>query len=171
MRYRIAIGLALVVLAAVVPASVTATHGGDCSFPVERTDATGEVVRVTERPDRIVTLSPSAAQTVWEIGAWDRVVGATEHASNLEGYDQLERSVATAGGSVDAESVVGLEPDLALAPYVVSNETVRALRRANVTVYRFHEAATVAEIQAKTSVTGRLTGACEGADETVAWTE
>jgi iron complex transport system substrate-binding protein len=51
----------------------------------------------------------------------------------------------------------------------VGNETVERLRGAGLTVYRYREAGNVAEVYRKTNVTGRLVGACEGAEGTVTW--
>jgi iron complex transport system substrate-binding protein len=168
MRTRVSILLALVVAAALVPAGASAQADSDCEFPVEVTDATGTEVEVVEEPQRVVTLNPSAAQTMWEIGAWDKVVGATKHAANLEGFADVENISAT-GETISSEIVVGLDPDLAIAPNVVEPDTVEALREAGVTVYHFREATSISDVKDKTRLVGRLVGACEGAADTVAW--
>jgi len=168
MTGRLTAAVALVVLAAVVPAAGLAQTDGECSFPLERADATGETVRVAEEPQRVVTLNPSAAQTMWEIGAWEKVVGATKHAANLEGFDGIE-NVSGAGETINNEEVVGLEPDLVLAPNTVQNDTVRTLRSTNLTIYRFRQAQSIDDIEAKTRLIGRLTGECRGAADTVEW--
>jgi iron complex transport system substrate-binding protein len=140
----------------------------DCSFPFERVDATGTTVRVEAEPERVVTLNPSAAQTMWEIGTRGKVVGVTRHAMNLEGAAD-RTNVSGAGRTINPEEVVGLSPDLVLAPNTVGNETVEQLRNTGLTVYRYREAGDVADVYRKTNVTGRLVGACEGAEVTVAW--
>lgn len=164
--------LAVVVLtAAFVPAVAGAqTAEGDCSFPVERTDVTGTEVRVTEEPTRVVTLNPSAAQTMWEIGAQEKVTGVTKYASNLDGAAE-KTNISGAGQTINNEEVVGLEPDLVLAPNTVSNDTVGTLREAGLTVYRFQEAESIDDIKRKTAIVGELTGECAGATETVEWME
>ena len=144
-----------------------ASHGADgsdtCSFPVSMTDATGENVTLTERPERITTVNPSAAQTLWELGARDRVVGVTQYASYLDGADAKTNVSASFG--VDVERVVGTEPDLVLAPNA-SAEAVEPLRNAGVTVYHFPAATSVDDIAAKTETIGRLIGECEAAGDT-----
>ncbi len=142
-----------------------------CSYPVEETDATGTTVTLEEPPERIVTAAPSAAQTLVEIGAWDRVVGVSNQASYLEGAD--EREVVSAQGrvGVNVEKAVSLDPDLVLAPDVIPEEDVQNLRDAGVTVFQFEQAGSVEEVEEKTRLMGRLTGACEGAEETVQWME
>ncbi len=154
-------------LGAVTPAA--AGHGGGaCDFPVTRTDATGTEVTVSAPPERVVTLSPSAAQTLWAVGARDRVVATTEFASYLDGTADLA-TVPTAEGRVDVERVVGQRPDLVLAPGTVSNGTVETLRDAGITVFALGTPATVEGVAEATTLTGRLVGECEGARTTNAW--
>lgn len=166
----LALALALLVVAPVsgVVAPAAAQEPADCGFPVTRADATETAVTVSEPPERIVTLSPSVAQTLWEVGARDRVVATTEFAGYLDGADDLA-TVPAARGSVDVERIVGLEPDLVFAPGTVSGETVDALRSAGVTVVALETPSTVEGVARKTTLTGRLVGECAGAAETNAW--
>ncbi|UIP00431.1 PGF-CTERM-anchored ABC transporter substrate-binding protein [Halobaculum sp. CBA1158] len=145
-----------------------ASTQASCEFPLTETDATGTDVTVEERPERITTLNPSAAQTMWEIGGEDQVVGVTQFASYLEGADE-RANVSAAGFGVSVEKVVGTNPDLVLAPNASSPETVQALRDAGLTVYHFSGATTIEDVREKTTLTGRLTGNCEGAAEANAW--
>ncbi len=140
----------------------------DCGFPYTATDATGTEVTLDERPERVTTLNPSAAQTMWEIGGKDQVVGVTKFALYLEGAD-TRANVSAAGFGVSVEKVVGTNPDLVLAPNATSVETVRALREAGLTVYHFPAATDIADVREKTTRIGRLTGNCEGAAEANAW--
>ena len=182
----VALALALSVVA--IPGAVTAdvAHPGDgavdpavdatdavparqsnCSFPYETADATGTDVRLGAEPERVVTLNPSAAQTMWEIGARGKVVGLTKYASYLDGAGTR----ANVSGSTDivvVEQVVALEPDLVLAPNATSRETVEQLRGAGLTVYHFPEAGGIDDVYAKTRTIGRLTGACSEAEEATA---
>ena len=143
----------------------TAANG---SFPVTLTDATGRVVTIETRPDRVTTTNPSAAQTMWTLGAADQVVGLTQYADYLPGANQRE-NVSAAGLGVSVERVVATEPDLVLAPNATSRETVATLRAANLTVYHFPAATDVEAVAAKTQTIGRLTGNTEAATETNAW--
>ncbi|MFB6095139.1 MAG: PGF-CTERM-anchored ABC transporter substrate-binding protein, partial [Halodesulfurarchaeum sp.] len=149
-----------------VPTQVTETT--TCSFPVTSTDATGTTITVEEEPQRIVTLAPSAAQTLWEIGGREKVVGVSKYATYLNG--SAERTNISGPGLtyVVAEKVVNATPDLVLAPNVIPNETVEKLRSLGLTVYRFEAAKSMADVKQKTRLIGRLTGECEGAARTVA---
>jgi len=142
--------------------------GGDgdtCGFPVELTDATGTTVTLDERPERITTTNPSSAQTLWEIGARDRVVGVTQYAAYLDGASE-RTNVSAEGFGVSVERVVGTEPDLVLVPNASSASTAETLREQNLTVFHFAAATSVEDIAEKTETTGRLVGNCEAAAET-----
>src|SRR6056297_989303 len=135
-----------------------------CGFPLEVTDATGTTITLDEPPERIATINPSAAQTLWELGERDRVVGVTQYAGYLGGAEERE-NVSAAGFGVSVERVVATEPDLVLAPNASAGE-VDALREQGLTVYHFAEATSIEDIAAKTEITGRLVGNCEAAAET-----
>ena len=140
-----------------------AQTGDACGFPLNATDATGETIRLEERPARLTTLNPSAAQTLWELGQEDRVVGVSQFAFYLEGAEERANVSAEFGASV--ERVVDTEPDLVLAPNS-SAADVGPLREQGLTVYHFPAATSVDDIAEKTETIGRLVGACEAADET-----
>jgi len=168
MNHRAVVAVGLVVLASVVSvAAVGGVAGAEhCSFPVSMEDTTGTEVTVEEEPDRVVTLAPSAAQTMWEIGAEGKVVGVSKFASYLEGASE-KRNVSGGETAVVAEKVVNATPDLVLAPNVIRNDTIDQLRGAGITVYRFEEATSIEGVYEKVELLGRLTGECDGAEETV----
>ena len=183
MRDLTAVGVAvlLVVALGAVPAAaggelggssatVTGASGVDatqetCSYSLTVTDATGTEVTVEEEPRRIVTLAPSAAQTLWAFNASDKVVGVSVFADYLAGASDKE--IVRDFDGVKTETIVGLEPDLVLAPDVVSNETVDQLRSSGLTVYKANASANFEDVYAKTERFGELSGECEAADATV----
>ncbi|SIR66590.1 iron complex transport system substrate-binding protein [Haladaptatus litoreus] len=171
MRQRILlVSLLLVATFAVPPtATASATQQSNCSFPVSKVDATGTSVTLDEEPQRVVTLSPSAAQIMWEIGAKDKVVGVTQYASYLDGANEKTNVSGTGESFANIEKVVSLEPDLVLAPNSVSKETVKKLRDAGLTVYYYRHAASLEDVYRDTTVTGTLVGECSGAGKTVSW--
>ncbi len=165
----------LVVVAGIGPVAATpaelgtqpAQTGETCSFPVTATDATGTEVTVEDEPERVVTLQPSAAQTLWELGVREKVVGVSQYASFLEGADTRTNISGAGQQFVNVEEVVGLEPDLVLAPNTIPNATVETLRSAGVTVFKFDFANSFSDIYSKTNQTGQLVGACDNADRIV----
>lgn len=150
--------------------AATQQSAPECEFPVSATDATGTEVTVDEEPESVVTLNPSAAQTMWEIGAEEKVEGVTKHASNLDGAEQ-RRNISTAAETISHEVVIDVDPDLVLAPLstVTTEEDVQTLRDAGLTVYAYPTAESIDEVRNRTMLTGELVGECEGATETVDW--
>lgn len=155
-----------------VAAPATAQSGGtvDCAFPVSKTDATGTDVTVEEDPERVVVLRPSAAQVMWAMGAQDEVVGLpiNEYTAYLDG--RQSKTDVVSNGELVRERIVGLNPDLVLAPNIVQNGTVENLRSAGLKVYRFRDATSFADVTAKTELTGRLVGEFEAAAQVAAKT-
>lgn len=92
---------------ATVPARAHASVG-----PIEVTDDNGGVVRLAAPARRIISLVPSATETLIAIGAEHDLVGRTRYdtASSLA-------SVPSVGGGIDPsiETIVGLKPDLVIA--------------------------------------------------------
>ena len=172
-RSTIAVGVVLLLLSsAAAPAGALAAPSAQeaslsCEFPTTATDASGSNVTVDAQPERVVTLNPSAAQTMWELGAEDRVVGVSQFGTYLEGAD--DREVVTSGNpsQVSVEQVISLEADLVLAPNTITNDSVTQLRDAGITVYRLPFASSLDSVVEKTETIGQLTGECDAAEETV----
>ncbi|AEN04590.1 PGF-CTERM-anchored ABC transporter substrate-binding protein [Halolamina sp.] len=168
--------------AGVAPAAATATAtpgdvGGadapalsqyECSFPFSATDATGTEVTLEEAPETVTTLGPSAAQTMWEIGARDQVVGLDQFSTYLAGAES-RTNVSASGFGYSTEAVVGTEADLVLAANVAPNDTIAQLRNAGMTVFKFEAATSIEDVANKTALTGALTGNCEEAARTNEW--
>jgi len=111
----------------------------EAEFPITLTDATGTEITIDERPERVITTNPSAAQVMWELGAEAQVVGLTQFAHYLDGAESRTNISSTEQG-VSIERVVGAKPDLVLAPNATSVETVEQLRDTGLTVYHFPQA-------------------------------
>lgn len=63
--------------------------------------------------ERIVTLSPSSTEMLFEMGVGDRIVGTVEYADFPKAATRIPRIGSYAG--INIESVVALEPDLVVA--------------------------------------------------------
>ena len=105
-----------------------ASDSSDGAFPVTVDAENGEVT-IEDRPERIVSLSPSATEILFAIGAGDQVVAADAYstypaeapATDLSGYDP------------NVEAIVGYEPDLVIAA-MDANELVSSLEALGVPV-------------------------------------
>ncbi|WP_049924053.1 PGF-CTERM-anchored ABC transporter substrate-binding protein [Halopiger djelfimassiliensis] len=140
----------------------------ECAFPLEVTDATGETITLEEAPESVVALQPSDAQTMFEIGAEDRLVGMPDNPAT-SGLESGDRTAVTDGYEVLSERVVDLDPDLVLAANVTRDGTIDQLRSAGLTVYHFADAESLADVRENVATTGRLTDECDGAAETIDW--
>ncbi len=103
---------ALVGGALLLPSAVAPALGSD-AFPLTVTDDEGTVVTIAAEPQRIISLSPASTETVFALGAGDRLVGGTDYDDYPPEAAELA-DVATYGGVI-MEQVVALEPDLVLA--------------------------------------------------------
>ncbi|MFB6361460.1 MAG: PGF-CTERM-anchored ABC transporter substrate-binding protein [Halobacteriales archaeon] len=163
--------LSLVLILAVLPGTAAGTaaspsHG--CTFPITVTDATGTQITVEKGAERVVTLNPSAAQIMWEIGAQEKVVGLSKYASYLNGSEN--RTVISGEEQVVVfEKVVDLDPDIVLAPNTTSADTIEKLREAGLTVYHFERDTSIKDVYERVLVVGRLVGECDEAQATVNW--
>jgi len=139
---------------------------GACTFPVTVTDATGTDVTIAEDPERVVTTNPSAAQTMWELGARDEVVGVSQYAMYLDGA--AEKGNVSGSGGLKVEAVIGLEPDLVLVPnssYNAEPDRIGQLRSADISVVVFESGKSLDAVADKTERVGRMTGNCEAGAE------
>lgn len=164
--------LAVVVVGLLVSGAVgtvAPVAAASCPFPYTATDSTGTAVTVAEPPARVVVLGGSAAQTMWDLGAADQVVGmpVQPYTTYLEGARNRTPVMNEGGFTVNVEAVVNLSPDLVLAPNIIPVETVAKLRGAGLTVYRFEAARSIEDVAAKTRRTGRLTGNCAAAEASI----
>ncbi|WNZ29888.1 MAG: ABC transporter substrate-binding protein [Candidatus Bathyarchaeota archaeon] len=82
-------------------------------------DGLGNVVTLTELPERIVSLSPSNTEILFAVGAGDKVVGVTDFCNYPYDFSSwVEAGNMTSIGSYygpSIEPIVALNPDLVLA--------------------------------------------------------
>lgn len=89
----------------------TASAQGSRATAIEVTDEDGRVVRLDAPARRVISLIPSATETLIALGATDRIVGRTR-------YDVAPEiaAIPSVGGTSDPsiETIVGLRPDLVI---------------------------------------------------------
>ena len=119
--------------AAPTPGAPTATPAP--AFPVTLTDDEGTDVTIPAEPRKIVSLTPATTETLFAIGAGDRVVGKVQDPANYPPEAASIPEVATNAG-VDVEKIVALGADLVVSGGVglTQGPAVEQLRRANIPV-------------------------------------
>jgi iron complex transport system substrate-binding protein len=83
------------------------------AFPVTVTDDEGTAIALTTEPKKIVSLTPAVTETLFAVGAGDRVV-ATDDSSDYPAEAKPLPDVVVFG-TVDVEKIVSLAPDLVIA--------------------------------------------------------
>jgi iron complex transport system substrate-binding protein len=122
--------LVLNVAGAVGSAASAAQQG----FPVTITTPDGKVT-VKKRPTRIVSLSPTATETLFAIGAGRQVVAVDDQSD----YPRSAPRTTLSGFTPNVEAIAAYRPDLVLVAYD-SKGLVDALARLGITVIH-HDAA------------------------------
>jgi iron complex transport system substrate-binding protein len=98
------------------------------------TDHLGRRVDVPSHPQRIVSLAPSLTETLFALGAGNRVIGVTEFCD----YPAEVKTKTKVGGMINPniERLVALRPDLTLLTKEGNRrETLEALERLGIPVY------------------------------------
>lgn len=119
-RPIIAAAATITALSACTPtrdATARATNGA-----IVVVDDAGDTVRLAASAKRVISLIPSAAETIIALGATDRIVGRTR-------YDVAKEvdSLPSVGGTLDpsVEAIVALHPDLVIGWDNDSRRTIR----------------------------------------------
>jgi iron complex transport system substrate-binding protein len=164
--------LVLALAATLLVAGCGAT-GGDSSattprapgaFPVTVQASTGPVT-IPSRPEKIVSLSPTATETLFAVGAGKQVVAVDDQSS----YPAEAPKTTLSGFQPNAEAVAGYAPDLV----VVSNDSnglVAALGKLGITVLLLPAASTLEEGYRQIQVIGDASGHHDAAAGVVATT-
>ena len=77
-------------------------------------DALGRTVMLSGPAERVVSLTPSATEILFAVGAGDRVVGITSYCNYPPESSSKTRVGGFSGKTVSAESIVALKPDLVI---------------------------------------------------------
>ncbi|NJE03299.1 ABC transporter substrate-binding protein [Thermococcus sp. MV11] len=83
-------------------------------YPLTVTDFAGREVTIESEPMRIVTLAPSITESLFYIGAGDKVIGVTDY----DDFPPAVKNITRIGGYgkyANLEAIASLEPDLILA--------------------------------------------------------
>jgi iron complex transport system substrate-binding protein len=99
------------------------------AFPVTVRDATRRVT-VERRPERIVSLSPSATETLFAVGAGDQVTAVDDESDWPRGVPTTDLS----SYQPNVEAIAGHRPDLVVLPASVPRDVTSGLRRLGLTV-------------------------------------
>jgi iron complex transport system substrate-binding protein len=137
-------------------------------FPVTLTDDEGTAVTIPARPTRIVSLTPAVTETLFALGAGDRLIANGDFDDYPAQVGELPH-VATYMG-VDIEKIVGLTPDLVIAGGNDFNspDAIAKLRAVGIPVVVVY-ADSVDAILADIRLVGTSVGAVPESEALTAW--
>jgi len=121
-------------------------------FPVAISAANGEIT-IDQRPERIVSLAPSATEVLFAIGAGHQVVAVDEFSD----YPADAPTTDLSGFEPNVEAVVAFEPDLVVVSDDL-NDIVAALTAVQVPVIHHPAAVTLDDTYAQIEQLGAATG-------------
>ncbi|MGL4656459.1 MAG: ABC transporter substrate-binding protein [Sarcina sp.] len=132
---------------------------------VEITDSSDHTVKITEKPQKIVSLSPSITEIVAALGGESRLIGRTDYCDYPE---EIKDSVAV-GGTMDPtlEKIVELDPDLVIASTHTSKEVVEKLRELKIPTVFLNEQENFDGTFSAIMETGRMIGEVDKANEII----
>lgn len=134
-------------------AGTDASVAGDAAtFPVTVSDDAGEVT-IDDAPQSIVSLSPTATEMLYALGAGDQVVAVDDFSNFPEEAPTTDLS----GFNPNAEAVLGFDPDLVLISND-SNDLVASLTEAGVPVLQFSGPSDLAGAFSQFEAIGAATG-------------
>jgi iron complex transport system substrate-binding protein len=152
--------------AATPSASVTpSATSAPAAFPVTVTGTNGQVT-LDAQPEKIVSLSPTATEVLFAIGAGAQVTAVDDQST----YPTDAPTTKLSGFQPNAEAVAGYKPDLV----VLSNDAngvVASLTKLGVPTLVLPAAATLDEAYAQWQTLGTATGHADDADKLVTTTK
>jgi iron complex transport system substrate-binding protein len=149
----------IVAVVALVAAGAASSHRA-ATFPVTIHAANGDVT-ITKQPTRIVSLSPTATEDLFALGAGKQVIAVDEDSD----YPKQAPRTKLSGFTPNAEAIAGYNPDLV----VVSNDRgiVAQLQKLGLTVLLEPAADTIAQAYDEIRQLGAATGHAAGATSVV----
>lgn len=135
--------------------------GDTGSFPVTVQADGAPAVTIEQRPDRIVSLSPSATETLYAVGAGEQVVAVDDQSTHPEQAPRTDLS----GLNVDPEAILSHNPDLVVVYADADNKLAETLGKAGAKTLVLPDATSLDAAYTQFELVGKATGhAAEGAD-------
>jgi iron complex transport system substrate-binding protein len=151
-RFALAAALAVLALALAAPSLAARTAGAAKPFPATVTVDNGTVT-IRQRPARIVSLSPTATETLFAIGAGDQVVAVDDQSD----YPKQAPHTSLSGYTPNVEAIASYEPDLVVAASD-PKDLVSALRSLGIAVILQDAPSSIAGAYRQIRQLGAVTG-------------
>ena len=157
MRKLFSTGIVFIMVLSMLSACATSASKGNCKTAIGVVDGLGNSVCLESPAQKIVSISPSATETLFAIGAGSQVIGR----DSLSDYPKTALSVPDVGSPAEAEfiyAVVALQPDLVVAGDDISADQVASLQAQGLVVYTINYPKDFEELYKTINDLGSLTG-------------
>jgi iron complex transport system substrate-binding protein len=151
-RFALAASLTVLTVALASSALASSSRSAAAPFPVTITAGNGEVT-VSKRPARIVSLSPTATETLFAIGAGGQVVAVDDQSD----YPRTAPRTTLSGYTPNVEAIAGYRPDLVVISFDPKGLS-EALGKLGIAVVFHNAAATLPGAYQQIRQLGRVTG-------------
>lgn len=152
---------ARIAAAVILIAAQAANLAGFEGPSVSATDALGRRIVLAESARRVISLTPTATEILFAVGAESRVVGITEYCNYPQASQTKERIGGFSGATISVERVVSLKPDLVFVSRDMHGKVISLLESLGVRTFAL-EPGSFAEVYRDIRAVGTLTG--QGAD-------
>ncbi|UNC92504.1 ABC transporter substrate-binding protein [Candidatus Contubernalis alkaliaceticus] len=133
------------------------------TFPITIIDMAGNEVVIEKEPETIVSLRPSATETLFALGLGDKVIGVTEfcyYPEEAKGKEKVGDFI------VNVEKVVSLDPDI-IFTFEHYDEAVDTLREQGYAVIDL-DSKTLDEVLHSFELVGKITNTSDKAEDLIA---
>lgn len=145
-----------------VPDPAPSQTSVESAFPVEVGAPGGKPLTITKKPERIVSLNPTATESLFAIGAGKQVV-AVDDQSN---FPAEAPKTTLSGFKPNVEAIAGHQPDLVVASNDVEG-VVAGLEKLKIPVLLLPAAKTLDDAYGQISILGQATGQGTPANDVV----
>ncbi len=144
--------------------TTAASSATEATFPLTVTQTEGDLT-FDEAPTRIISLSPTATEMLWAIGADDQVV-AIDNMSNYPEEAQAKTSDLS-GFEPNIEAIAEYDPDLVIVSYAPEG-MADGLAALDIPVWYGNAATTLDDVYSQIETLGAITGQVSNAASVVA---
>jgi iron complex transport system substrate-binding protein len=162
LRTLLVFAAAMLATLALTVVGASGSSSATSAFPVTVVGSSGPVT-VSKRPTRVVSLSPTATETLFAIGAGPQVVAVDDQSD----FPNSAPRTSLSGFTPNVEAIAGYRPDLVVLSYD-ANGLVDALGRLGITVLHQDGAKTFKGAFQQIRQLGKVTGRDASASKLVA---
>lgn len=145
----------------ITPAPAPETPEPDTGFPVTL-DVYGTPFTIDARPERIVSLSPSATEGLFAVGAGPQVIAADEFSD----FPAEAPTTTLSGFTPNVEAIVAFDPDLVVVSFD-PGDLVASLAATGIPVLVLNAAVDLDDVMRQLEILGEVTGNLDAAFEVV----